>query len=109
MGQPMPPHYPGPMYPMSMEGMLTRRNVFALNGLALLVLWLAALFAIISNDLNVRGFARFLAISGGILGALGSTGAALGSKHTTDMQNLGLFIWSGLLLAFTSWILLWIG
>ena len=101
MSQPMPPPYPGQYYPMSMEGMLTRRNVFALNAIGLLAIWIGALIAIWSGDINARGLARFLVISGGVLGTLASTAGALGSKRTSDMQNLGLLIWAGLLLDVT--------
>jgi len=94
---------------MSMEGMLTRRNVFALNAIGLLAIWVGALIAIGSGDINARGLARILAISGGVLGALGSTASALGSKRTSDMQNLGLLIWAGLLLAVSVLLLASIG
>ncbi len=109
MSQPMPPPYPGQYYPMSMEGMITRRNVFALNAIGLIAIWIAALIANGTGDINALGLARILAISGGVLGALGSTAGALGSKRTSDMQNLGLLIWAGLLLAVSVTILAWIG
>lgn len=107
MARPMPPPQYG-YYPMSMEGMLTHRNLFALNAIALVAIWFGVLLALASSDLNVHSLARFLVISGGILGALGSVAGALGSKRTTDMQNLGLFIWAGLLLSFTVWTLTWV-
>ncbi len=109
MSQPMPPPYPGQYYPMSMEGMLTRRNVFALNAIGLVAVWIAVLIANGTGDINALGFARILVISGGVLGALASTAGALGSKRTSDMQNLGLLIWAGLLLAVSVTILAWIG
>ena len=100
--QSMPPQYPGaPYYPMATENLLQKRYVLALNAVALLALWLAAMIAILSTDLNARGFARFLTISGGLVGAFGSVAGALGSKRTSDMQNLGLLVWAGLLLSFT--------
>ncbi len=108
--QSMPPQYPGaPYYPMATENLLKKRYVLALNAVALLALWLAAVIAILSSDLNARGFARFLTISGGLVGAFGSIAGALGSKRTSDMQNLGLFVWAGLLLSFTITVLIWIG
>ncbi len=108
MGQPMPP-YAGPMYyPQSFEGMLTRRNVFAVNAIALLAIWFGVAFTLASRDLNVLGFARFLAISGGTLGAIASLAGALGSKRTTDMQNLGLLVWAGFVLTFAVTVLAWI-
>ncbi len=109
MSQPMPPPYPGQYYPMSMEGMITRRNVFAINAIGLLAIWIGALIAIWSGDINARGLARFLVISGGVLGTLASTAGALGSKRTSDMQNLGLLIWAGLLLAVSVLLLASIG
>jgi len=105
-----PPQYPGaPYYPLATENLLKKRYVLALNAVALLAIWLAAMIAILSSDLNARGFARFLTISGGLVGAFGSLVGALGSKRTTDMQNLGLLVWAGLLLSFTIGVLGWIG
>jgi len=94
---------------MATENLLKKRYVLALNAVALLALWLAAMIAILSSDLNARGFARFLTISGGLVGAFGSVAGALGSKRTSDMQNLGLLVWAGLLLSFTIGVLGWIG
>src|SRR3989454_8690826 len=105
-----PPQYPGaPYYPMATENLLKKRYVLGLNAVALLALWLGALLVILSGDLNARGFARFLTISGGLVGAFGSVAGALGSKRTSDMQNLGLLVWAGLLLSFTVSVLGWIG
>ena len=106
---PMPPSYPGQTYYQpAMENLLTRRNVFALNALGLLAIWIAVLVRLASGDLNARGFAHFLAISGGMLGAFGSVAGALGSKRTTDMQNLGLQVWAGLLLIFSWQVFAWV-
>ena len=105
-----PPQYPGaPYYPMATENLLKKRYVLGLNAVALLALWLAGIIVILSSDLNARGFARFLTISGGLVGAFGSVAGALGSKRTSDMQNLGLLVWGGLVLAFTISVLTWIG
>src|SRR2546427_292116 len=101
-----PPQYPGaPYYPMATENLLKKRYVLGLNAVALLALWLAGIIVILSGDLNARGFARFLAISGGLVGAFGSVAGSLGSKRTSDMQNLGLLVWAGLLLSFTIGVL----
>ena len=110
MARPIPP--PAPQYgyyPMSMEGMLTNRNVFALNAVALIAIWFGALLHLASSDPNVHGLSRFLVISGAVLGALGSLAGALGSKRTSDSQNLGLLNWSGLLLVVSALMLFWIG
>ena len=105
-----PPQYPGaPYYPMATEDLLKKRYVLALNALGLLAIWLATIIVIWTNDLNARGFARFLTISGGLIAAFGSIAGALGSKRTSDMQNLGLLVWAGLLLSFTVTVLAWIG
>src|SRR5947209_16933946 len=78
-----PPQYPGaPYYPMATENLLKKRYVLALNALGLLAIWLATIIVIWTNDLNARGFARFLTISGGLIAAFGSVAAALGSKRT---------------------------
>jgi len=106
---PMPPPYRGQMYyAPSIENLLTQRNVFALNALGLLAIWIAVLVRLASGDLNARGFAHFLSISGGMLAALGSVAGALGSKRTTDMQNVGLLVWAGLLLLFSLQVFAWI-
>ncbi|TLZ88508.1 MAG: hypothetical protein E6K02_00945 [Methanobacteriota archaeon] len=108
--QASPPQYPGaPYYPMATENLLKKRYVLALNALGLLALWLATIIVIWTSDRNALGFARFLAISGGLIAAFGSIAGALGSKRTSDMQNLGLLVWGGLVLAFTISVLTWIG
>jgi hypothetical protein len=47
--------------------------------------------------------------SGGAFAAFFSVGGALGSKRTTDMQNIGLLVWAGLVLAATVSLLGFIG
>src|SRR5713226_1171049 len=98
MGSQPPPPYGGTPYYPPIEGMLTRRNVFALNVLRL-----------VSGDVTLRGLAHFLTISGAMLAALASLAGGLGSKRTTDMQNLGLLIWAGVLLNVAWLIFVWIG
>jgi hypothetical protein len=98
-----------PYYPSPIEGMLTRRNVFALNALGLLGIYLAVLIRSLNGDVTVRGLAHFLVISGAMLAALASLAGGLGSKRTSDMQNLGLLIWAGVLLHVSWAIFAWIG
>jgi len=106
----MQPPYPGAMYyPQSMEGMLTRRNVFAANAVGLAGMYLGALLALASADRNVLGLAHFLVISGGFLAALASLLGALGGKKTTDLQNVGLMIWAGLVLIASLTLFAWVG
>src|SRR5438876_11073675 len=99
--QSMPPQYPGaPYYQMGTENLLKKRYVLAVNAVALLALWFAAIIAIVSNDLNARGFARFLAISGGVAPAFGCAAGPPWSTRTSDMPQLGRLVWAGLLLSF---------
>ena len=88
-------------YPPPMEGFLSRRNVFALNALGLAAIYLGLLLRIAAGDITSRNLEHFLVLSGGMLGAFVSLMGALGSKRTSDLQNVGLFVWAGLLLVFT--------
>jgi hypothetical protein len=109
MAGPPPPPYGGQSYyPRPIEGYLTHRNVFALNALGLAAIYLGELVRLAGSDTSARGFAHFLVLTGGMLAAFGSVMGALGSKRTTDMQNLGLLIWAGLLLLFTWQAFVWI-
>jgi hypothetical protein len=108
MSAPPPPGYSGTYYQRPIEGYLTPRNVFALNALGLVAIWIAILVRIAAGDPNTRNFAFFLVITGGIFAAFGSVMGALGSKRTTDMQNLGLLVWAGLVLVFTMLAFQWI-
>src|SRR2546430_17291379 len=97
-----PPQYPrAPYYPMATENLLKKRYVLGLNAVALLALWLGALLVILRGALNAPGFARFLTLSGGLVGAFGSVAGALGSRQTSDMQNPGRLVCACLLLSFT--------
>lgn len=103
--KPPPPYGGAPYAGMPMEMLVKKRYVLALNGLGLVLIWIAVIFAVASGDITARGFGRFLTITGALLGAIGSLSAALGSRRTTDMQNLGLFIWAGLLMLFSAILL----
>src|SRR5205823_8530400 len=93
---PGPPTYGGPMYyPQPIEGMLTRRNVFALNALGLIGIYLGILFRLATSDLTARGLAHFLVISGGMLGALASLAGGLGSRRPSDLPDIGLLVVRG--------------
>ncbi len=98
---PPPQPYPGVYYqPMMMtpEHWLSRRNVWTINALGLVMIWLGMLFRLINTaDTTVRAAAWFFVITGALIAALASTAGALGSKKTTDMQNLGLLVWAGFL------------
>ncbi len=85
---------------MSLDNFLTRRNVFFLNAIALLFMWIGFVIGIVASptDTGFHSLARFLIITFGFLGVVGSVAGALGSKKTSDSQTLGLFVWGGLLL-----------
>ena len=93
---PPPQPYPGMYYqPMAPEHMLSRRNVWFANAFGLALIWFAYILRLVSADPNLLKFDVFLVVTGALIAALSSLAAALGSKKTTDMQNLGLFIWAG--------------
>ena len=104
---PPPQPYPGMYYqPMAPEHWLSRRNVWTVNALGLVMIWLGMLFRLLSTaDATVLAAARFFVISGALVGALASTAGALGSKKTTDMQNLGLLVWAGFLISLAGFVL----
>jgi len=97
-----PPGYPqGPVYypPMNIEGFLTKKMIWAANAVGLILVYLGFLMWLAGiRDAAVIGFERFLVFTGGFLGAAASVTGALGSKKTTDTQNLGLFVWAGFFL-----------
>ena len=108
----MPPQpYPGMYYqPMTPEHMLSHRNVWFVNALGLGLIWIGLLIRLLNtNDLNLVHGAWFLVVTGGLLGVLASTAGALGSKKTTDLQNVGLFIYAGFLVVLVGITLLGAG
>jgi hypothetical protein len=106
--QPYPgPYGAGPARPV--ESYMSKRMVFALNAVGIAGWWLGGLLAAFSRDPNVLNLARFLVVTGGAFAAFFSVGGALGSKRTTDMQNIGLLVWAGLVLAATVSLLGFIG
>ncbi len=107
----MPPQpYPGMYYqPMAPEHLLSHRNVFFANAFGLALIWFAMILRMVSNDVNLAKFDVFLVFTGGLLAAAASLGAALGSKKTSDMQNVGLFIWAGLVLTFAAYAVIALG
>ncbi len=96
---PPPQPYPGMYYqPMTPEHMLSHRNVWFVNAIGLVLIWIGMLIRIISTtDLTALHAAQFFVVTGALLGALASTAGALGSKRTTDLQNVGLLVWAGAL------------
>src|SRR5574340_267101 len=106
----MPQQYPGMYYqPMTLESQLTHRNVFFANALGLLMIWFAYILRIVSTDPNLLKLDVFLVITGALLAALANVAAALASKKTSDMQNVGLFIWSGFLVTAAAYLLAALG
>ncbi len=94
---PPPQPYPGMYYqPMTPEHMLSHRNVWLVNAIGLVVIWIGMLVHLASPaDATSLHIAQFFVVSGALLGALASTAGALGSKKTTDLQNVGLLVWAG--------------
>jgi hypothetical protein len=87
-----------------LENALTKRAVWLVNAFGLVLIYFGFLIHV-SGLAGVSGAARFFAFSGALLGALVSTAAALGSRRTTDMQNLGLFLWAGFLIVSATWLI----
>jgi hypothetical protein len=108
---PPPQPYPGMYYqPMAPEHLLSRRNVWTVNALGLVMIWLGMLFRLLSTtDTTILAAARFFVITGALVAVLASTAGALGSKKTTDMQNFGLLVWAGFLVLFAGYALATMG
>ena len=104
---PPPQPYPGMYYqPMAPEHLLSHRNVWLVNAIGLVMVWIGLLIRLLSTtDTTALHGAQFFVVSGALLGALVSTAGALGSKKTTDMQNIGLFIWAGFLVLLAGYAL----
>ncbi len=104
---PPPQPYPGMYYqPMAPEHWLSRRNVWTVNAIGLFMIWLGMVFRLIDPvGSTALAAARFFAISGALVGALASTAGGLGSKKTSDLQNLGLLVWAGLLIGAVGFVL----
>jgi hypothetical protein len=100
---PPPQPYPGMYYqPMAPEHLLSHRNLFFANAAALVLVWIGLLIRLLNTgDATLLHGAWFFVVTGGLLGALASTAGALGSKKTTDLQNIGLFVWAGCLAILT--------
>ena len=96
---PPPQPYPGMYYqPMTPEHMLSHRNVWFVNAAGLFLIWLGMLIHLVATaDATALHAAQFFVVTGALLGALASTAGALGSKKTTDLQNVGLLVWAGAL------------
>ncbi len=108
---PPPQPYPGMYYqPMTPEHMLSHRNVWFANAVALFLIWIGLLLRLLNTaDATLLHGAWFFVVTGALLGALASTAGALGSKKTTDIQNLGLFVYGGLLVLAAGFMLAGMG
>lgn len=97
--------YPGGYWTAGPEAALRKRVIWLLNAVGLGGLYIGFLISLTGTaDTIVLNVARFFAFSGGLLAVLVSLAGALASKRTTDIQNLGLFLWSGLLLVGTVFV-----
>lgn len=108
---PPPQPYPGMYYqPMAPEHLLSHRNLFFANAAGLFLIWLGLLIHLINpRDVTLQAGGWFFVVTGGLLSALASMAGALWSKKTTDLQNIGLFIWAGCVAILTGLALLGAG
>ncbi len=108
---PPPQPYPGMYYqPMAPEHLLSHRNLWFGNAAALAIIWIGLLLRLLNTaDLTLLHASWFFAVTGALLGAMVSTAGALGSKKTTDLQNIGLFVWAGCLALLAGFTLLGAG
>src|SRR2546427_2777704 len=104
--QPYPGAY-GPARPV--ESYLSKRMVFALNAVGVFGWRLGGVLAAFSRDANVLNLARFLVVSGGARAGGFTLCVCFGSEQTTDMQNIGLLVWAGLVLTATVALLTFMG
>ncbi len=103
---PPPQPYPGMYYqPMTPDHLLSHRNVWLVNVIGLGMIWIGFIFHMVNHtDFTVLSASIFLVVTGGFLAAIASLAAALGSKKTTDMQNVALALWAGLVMVAVAFI-----
>jgi len=100
-GQQMPPMYQQPYAqqsaPMDIAGMLRKTFLIIIVGIGALFLFIGRLLGVFATDSNGRNIAIVMSTLGGFAIAVPAVMWALGSKRTTDMQNLGLLIVAALM------------
>lgn len=97
----MPPMYQQPYAqqsaPMDIAGMLRKTFLIIIVGIGALFLFIGRLLGVFATDSNGRNIAIVMSTLGGFAIAVPAVMWALGSKRTTDMQNLGLLIVAALM------------
>ena len=107
-GQQMPPAY-GQQYtpqsaPMDIAAMLRKTFLIIIIGIGALFLFIGRLLGIYATNIDGFRIAYIMSTLGGFAIALPAIMWALGSKRTTDMQNLGLLLVAGLVfVAMATW------
>jgi len=97
------PYYTYPQQPVQharadVASFITRRVVFLVDGIGILLLWISlmALTAFNVTDAGVINLLQAVGITGCFLGFCGSLLGGLGSKQTDGNQNHGLLVLAGM-------------
>lgn len=87
----MPSYYP-PHPPA--EGLLTKKGIWVLLVVGTFFMWVGWVISIYGNaaDRDVMRFAQLVFVSGGLWNVLSAVAGALGSRKTSDWQNVGLLV-----------------
>jgi len=104
----MPPMYQQPYVqpsaPMDIAGMMRKTFLIVIIAIGALFLFIGRLLGIYASNVDGFRIAFIMATLGGFTIAVPSMMWALGSKRTTDMQNLGLLLLAALVfVAMASW------
>lgn len=78
--------------------LLGKKVIFFLAAVALLLLWIGWLFEALAPNGATHQFGVFLAASAALAGSVVALAGALGSRRTTQQQNLGLLVLASALL-----------
>lgn len=97
--------YMPPRVPADYGAMMKKTFLIILLGIGALLMFVGRLVGIYAGDLNILKLGHALWTFGGFMIAVPSFMWALGSKRTTDMQNLGLLLLAAIVVAaMTSWL-----
>jgi len=100
-----PPYAPQVYYPPGIEAMLTKKTIFGLVAFGGFLMWLGLLIHVLgATDRDVLRFANFLTLTGAFIGFGFAAAGALGSKRTTDLQNLGLLVLASCFIVAAVWL-----
>jgi uncharacterized membrane protein YhaH (DUF805 family) len=90
--------YAAPSAPLDIAGMMRKTFLIIILAIGALFLFIGRLLAVFATDSGGHNAAMVMSTLGGFAIAFPAATWALGSKRTTDMQNLGLLILAGLML-----------